>query len=64
MWATMARCGMYRTSFTGNSTTFFNEGRRQIGLELTALLSEADPDAMLSIMAERRELEKKRSEDE
>ncbi len=28
--------GVYRTSFTGNSQTFFNEGQRNIGLILTA----------------------------
>ena len=28
--------GIYRSSFTGNSQTFFNEGQRNIGLILTA----------------------------
>jgi hypothetical protein len=27
-------CGVYASSFTGNSQTFFNEGRRSIGLFL------------------------------
>lgn len=30
-------------SFTGNSSTFFNEGERNIGLKLFAELGRADP---------------------
>lgn len=27
-------CGVFETSFTGNSRTFYNEGRREIGIIL------------------------------
>jgi hypothetical protein len=27
-------CGIYQSAFTGNSTTFFNEGKREVGLRL------------------------------
>ena len=32
--------GINSNSFTGNSTTFFNEGKRQVGLELLSRISE------------------------
>lgn len=44
VWRLMERTGLYRTSFTGNSTTFFNEGQRNIGLFLVSEIHEACPD--------------------
>lgn len=35
-------CGIYSNSFTGNSTTFFNEGKRDIGLRILERIMEAD----------------------
>jgi hypothetical protein len=43
---------MYRTSFTGNSTTFFNEGARNIGLWLVDEVLSADTDQYLSMIKE------------
>jgi len=34
VWRLLAQAGVYRDSFTGNSTTFYNEGRRSAGLSL------------------------------
>lgn len=39
MWDILSTTGMYRSSFTGNSETFFREGERNIGLKLTAELT-------------------------
>lgn len=44
LWRVLEASGIYRTTFTGNSTSFFNEGRRSIGLEIKADLMEVDPD--------------------
>lgn len=30
----IATCGVFQTTYTGNSETFFKEGRRSVGLEL------------------------------
>lgn len=52
MWRLMGHCGVYKTSFTGNSHTFFNEGQRNIGLFLNAEIGEASPEAMIEMIKE------------
>lgn len=42
--------GVFTTSFTGNSTTFFLEGKRTVGLELYKLLMTAEPSALQILM--------------
>ena len=41
-WRVLSDAGIFRNSFTGNSTTFYNEGQRSIGLGLLEDLLEAD----------------------
>ena len=43
-WRLLEIAGIYRTTFTGNSNSFFNEGRRSVGLEIKADLMDVDPD--------------------
>lgn len=43
-----AKCKMYQTSFTGNSTTFFNEGKRSIALDIFEDIAELATDRELS----------------
>lgn len=45
-------CGIYDNQFTGNSQTFFNEGRRSVGLELIALMEEANPRSYARLLLE------------
>ena len=52
MWRLLEKTGMYRTSFTGNSTTFFNEGQRNIGLMMNALILQACPEQYLAMLNE------------
>lgn len=52
VWNLLAECGVFKTSFTGNSTTFFNEGRRDIGLRLLATINDVDPAAYLKMVEE------------
>lgn len=54
LWRLLAHCGMYRTSFTGTSETFFLEGQRNVGIWLHGELEEADVESILSMMKENR----------
>lgn len=50
--------GFQKSSFTGNSTTFFNEGQRNIGLQLWADIQEF-PQLYLKMLLEQKEKEKR-----
>lgn len=52
MWRLLEQCGVYRTSFTGNSETFFREGQRNVGLWALTEMQEAAPDQFLMTMQE------------
>jgi len=43
---------IYSTSFTGNSETFFKEGRRAVALELLDLINDADPNLYIKLQQE------------
>ena len=57
IWEILGLTGLYTPSFTGNSTTFFNEGKRSIGLDLLALMNDADPQAYAKMQIEQSKLE-------
>lgn len=44
---------VHTTSFTGNNTTFFNEGERNIGLRLLADVNEACPELYIEMQKEK-----------
>ena len=48
----LALTEIYSDSFTGNSQTYFNEGKRSIGLQIIELLNEADPQIYLTLLKE------------
>ncbi len=50
LWRLLSRCKLYETSFTGNSTTFFNEGKREVGLWVLSEIMAADPTAYTKMM--------------
>jgi hypothetical protein len=52
VWRYLTTAGVFQTSFTGNSTTFFNEGRRDVGLKILADVMEAMPDAYIQMAKE------------
>ncbi|MEX8508461.1 MAG: endopeptidase [Leptothrix ochracea] len=56
------RCGVFRSSFTGNSTTFFNEGQRNIGLHLLGMLNEHAPEAYSLMLKEHNDHERSTNE--
>lgn len=47
--------GVYRTSFTGNSETFFREGERNVGLKFLNDLLTATPEAYVQLLKESKE---------
>ena len=57
VWRYLTRCGVFKTSMTGSSQTFFLEGQRNVGLWLLADINAADPAAYVQMLAESREAE-------
>lgn len=54
LWRLLDRAGVFRTSFTGDSATFFNEGMRNVGLIVQSDIMAADPEAYLAMIQENR----------
>ena len=54
-WRLLARCKLYETSFTGNIQTFFNEGKREVGLWVLSEIVAADPKAYANMMIKNEE---------
>lgn len=54
MWRLLSMAGVFRTSMTGNSSTFFNEGRRDIGLQLMAEINDHSLDAYVLMLKEQK----------
>lgn len=52
VWRIMSTCGIFRSSMTGTSQTFFNEGQREIGLFLLNETGLARPDAFVVMQAD------------
>jgi hypothetical protein len=54
MWRMLEVTGVYRSSFTGNSETFFREGARNVGLKLMADIHDYAPESYLLMLDEQR----------
>ena len=54
IWRMLETTGVYRSSFTGNSETFFREGARNVGLKLISDIHEFAPDAYPLMLEEQR----------
>ena len=54
MWRLLDRAGVFRSSFTGNSETFFREGQRNIGLIYLGHVHEHTPEAYPTMVEENR----------
>jgi hypothetical protein len=52
VWRILEQAGVYRQTFTGNSETFFREGKRSIGLFVLAEVHEVSADAYVSMLKE------------
>ncbi|THF64320.1 Bbp19 family protein [Pseudothauera rhizosphaerae] len=52
VWRLLERTGVFRSSFTGNSETFFREGERNVGLLLMAMIHESAPEQYATMLEE------------
>lgn len=52
LWWLLSITGPHLPSYTGNSDTYFNEGRRAVGLEVEHRIVAADPAAYLAMIQE------------
>jgi hypothetical protein len=52
VWRLMSEAGVFRSSFTGNSETFFREGKRNIGLMILGDVMVAQPDSFTVMQRE------------
>ena len=53
VWRLLIQCGVFHTSFTGDAPhTFFNEGKRQIGLWVLSEIDESDNQAIPKMQEE------------
>ena len=55
IWRHLTNAGIFQSCFTGNSSTFFNEGRRDIGLKILAEVNASSPDSYILMMKESNE---------
>ena len=55
MWRLLEMTGIYRSSFTGNSETFFREGARNVGLQLVAEIHNLCPEQYSLMTQEQRD---------
>lgn len=61
VWRLLAKTGVFRSSFTGNSETFFREGARNVGLMLLAEINEHSPEQYTLMLKEQREYANRKS---
>lgn len=54
VWRLLERAGVYRTTFTGNSETFFKEGMRAMGLFIIGEVHSVTPEAYVTMLKEQR----------
>jgi hypothetical protein len=57
VWFVLDICNLHVGSFTGNSTTFYNEGRRSVGLDILELLQDVGPTAYAQLLLEKTKAE-------
>lgn len=50
IWNMLEKCGVFKSSFTGSSETFFLEGQRNIGLKLMSDIMRVDPESYLKMI--------------
>lgn len=49
IWKLLETCGVFKSSFTGSSETYFLEGQRNVGLKLLNDIMRVNPDSYLKM---------------
>ena len=62
IWRLLEKAGVFRSSFTGNSETFFREGARNIGLQVLAMVHEHTPESYTLMLSEQKEHDRSSNE--
>lgn len=52
VWRYLGFCRVFHQVFTGNSETFFNDGKRVVGLKLLDEVTTVSPDAYMQMLKE------------
>jgi hypothetical protein len=52
VWRLLEQAGVFRSSFTGNSETFFKEGARSMGLAVVSQINEHTPELYQVMLTE------------
>lgn len=50
IWHVLSICNLYGDNFTGNSQTFYLEGKRSVGLEILQLLEDVGPTSYAQLL--------------
>ena len=58
VWGLLDRTGLYKSSFTGNSETFFKEGQRNVGLQYMAMIHTHCSDRYDLMVSEQRDYDR------
>jgi len=56
IWNILTFCDLYGDLFTGNSQTFYLEGKRSVGLYVLQLLEDADPTAYARLLLDKQNI--------
>lgn len=51
-WDLLSDCYIFHTTFTGNAQGYFNEGKRNVGLQFLAEITAIDPQIFATMMKE------------
>lgn len=61
LWAILEEAGLYTPTFTGNSQTYYLEGKRDMGLFVLEMIQDADPTAYARLLLDKQKLEEAKS---
>ena len=64
LWFVLSQGFIFRSCFTGNASTYFNEGKRDLGLRILEIVDEADSSAFEAMRREERRRAAEREERE